>query len=60
MTDRASWLTATFISAGIYVALSFLVPPHQTLLVEDVPGYEEDTDFNSGRAENILADADMK
>lgn len=53
-------MTATFISAGIYVALSLLVPPYQTILIENVPGYNADTDLNNGRAENMLADADVK
>ncbi|KAL2275083.1 hypothetical protein FJTKL_02536 [Diaporthe vaccinii] len=54
---KASWLTATFISAGIYLALS-LAFPYKTLRIEDVSDYNEDTALDSRQVENVLARGD--
>lgn len=41
--DKASWLTSTFLSASIYLTLSFLIPPTDTLIdVTDVASYGND------------------
>ncbi|KAH8775320.1 ncs1 allantoate transporter [Diaporthe sp. PMI_573] len=55
---RASWLTGTFISGGIYLVLCLLVPPYKTLLAEDVPGNTEDTGVNDSQVETTLAGGD--
>ncbi|OCF35947.1 allantoin permease [Kwoniella heveanensis BCC8398] len=39
---KASWLTATFIGGGIYVALSLIFPPTSTLVDETVESMDED------------------
>lgn len=50
-------MTATFISAGIYLALSLAVP-YKMLQIEDVSDYNEDTALDSRQVENVLARGD--
>lgn len=59
-TDKASWLTATFISAGTYLALSLLALPYKMLDIEDVSNYNEESGLNSGQVENMLVGGDKK
>ncbi|KAK2602958.1 hypothetical protein N8I77_009452 [Diaporthe amygdali] len=55
---KASWLTATFISATVYLALSLLAPPYKTLLVENVPGHDDDLGVHNCDVPSKLAEGD--